>query len=66
MVLAGMPFRDAYKKVGRHERDLQNGNKPHHTHEGRLESFVTDIKLLMDQAIEKLGGRKSALGKLLS
>ena len=48
----GMPFRDAYKKVG---MDIQAGNfKPckevHHTHEGRIGNLCNEeIRALMDE-----------------
>ncbi len=49
---AGMPFRDAYKKVG---LDIEAGNftpdkEVHHTHEGSIGNLCNDrIKSLMDQ-----------------
>ena len=48
----GMPFRDAYKKVG---MDIQAGNfKPrkevHHTHEGSIGNLCNEeIRALMDE-----------------
>ena len=54
----GMPFRDAYKKVG---LDIEAGHfKPckdiHHTHEGSIGSLCNDrIKALMAQTMEQFG-----------
>lgn len=54
LVLAGMPFRDAYKKVG---LDIEAGKfdystKVHHTHEGSIGNLCTDqIKANMDKAL---------------
>ena len=54
----GMPFRDAYKKVG---LDIEAGNfKPnkniHHTHEGSIGNLCNDrIQVLMQQVIDGFG-----------
>jgi argininosuccinate lyase len=54
----GMPFRDAYKKVG---LDIEAGNfKPnkniHHTHEGSIGNLCNDrIEALMTQVIDGFG-----------
>ncbi|MEO7264864.1 MAG: argininosuccinate lyase [Ferruginibacter sp.] len=54
LVIEGMPFRDAYKKVG---ADIASGNfKPnailHHTHEGAIHNLQTEaIAALMQSAI---------------
>ncbi|MBR6320777.1 MAG: argininosuccinate lyase [Prevotella sp.] len=54
----GMPFRDAYKKVG---LDIEAGHfKPckdiHHTHEGSIGNLCNDrIKALMAQTMEQFG-----------
>jgi len=53
LVLDGMPFRDAYKKVG---LDIENGNfKPdktvHHTHEGSIGNLCNDHIDLLKQKI---------------
>lgn len=51
MVLSGIPFRDAYKKVG---MDIENGEftpskEVHHTHEGSIGNLCTEqISSLMD------------------
>jgi len=56
LVLSGMPFRDAYKKVG---MDIENGNfKPdktvHHTHEGSIGNLCNDrIDLLKQKVIDQ-------------
>ncbi len=52
----GMPFRDAYKKVG---LDIEAGKftpckEVHHTHEGSIGNLCNqEIKVLMDQTLEK-------------
>ena len=52
----GMPFRDAYKKVG---LDIEAGKftpckEVHHTHEGSIGNLCNqEIKTLMDQTLEK-------------
>ncbi|MCD8210786.1 MAG: argininosuccinate lyase [Prevotella sp.] len=57
LVLGGMPFRDAYKKVG---LDIEDGkftpNKDiHHTHEGSIGNLCNDkIRELMEQRIKSL------------
>lgn len=71
LVLSGMPFRDAYKKVG---MDIEQGNynpvvNIQHTHEGSIGNLcLPDIERLMDQAIEKFKFEEvnQALVKLLS
>ena len=56
MAASGMPFRDAYRKVG---LDIEAGNfKPdknlHHTHEGSLGNLCNDrIQLLMENVLEQ-------------
>ena len=56
MVLNGVPFREAYKKVG---IDIENGNfkaekTVHHTHEGSIGNLCTDeISALMQQTLDK-------------
>ena len=51
----GMPFRDAYKKVG---LDIEAGNfthdkQVHHTHEGSIGNLCNDqISLLMQQLVD--------------
>ena len=45
LVLAGVPFRDAYKKVG---QDIESGNykpstKLNHTHEGSMGNLQTGV-----------------------
>ena len=52
----GLPFRDAYKKVG---LDIEAGKftpckEVHHTHEGSIGNLCNqEIKALMDQTLEK-------------
>jgi argininosuccinate lyase len=70
LVLAGMPFRDAYKKVG---MDIEQGTYApstslHHTHEGSIGNLCSrEIAELMDNAISKFNFSKvqDALKKLL-
>ena len=70
LALQGMPFRDAYKKVG---IDIENGRfKPnkniHHTHEGSIGNLCNDkIKQLMEQTTDKFhfGKVAEALQSLL-
>ena len=51
----GMPFRDAYKKVG---LDIEAGNfshskKVHHTHEGSIGNLCNDeISALMQEVVD--------------
>lgn len=67
----GMPFRDAYKKVG---LDIEAGcftpNKDiHHTHEGSIGNLCNDeIKKIMDNTWERFGFDRvdTAINKLLS
>lgn len=57
----GMPFRDAYKKVG---LDIEAGKfthekRVHHTHEGSIGNLCNDeIKLLMQKVIDGFGFEK--------
>jgi argininosuccinate lyase len=70
LVLAGMPFRDAYKQVG---LDIEQGRynptiQVHHTHEGSIGNLCLDeIRAAMDQAISKFNFQRvtDALKKLL-
>ncbi len=56
LAASGMPFRDAYKKVG---LDIEAGNfKPnknlHHTHEGSLGNLCNDkIQALMESTLSQ-------------
>lgn len=56
LVLEGMPFRDAYKKVG---LDIEKGNfqhnkKVHHTHEGSIGNLCnTEINLLKEKITDQ-------------
>ena len=58
LVLAGMPFRDAYKKIG---MDIEQGQyKPsmqvHHTHEGSIGNLcLPDIQRMMNEILSKFG-----------
>lgn len=62
LVLSGMPFRDAYKKVG---LDIEQGNynpstMVNHTHEGSIGNLSTDqIQRMMNEAIGKFGFEKT-------
>jgi argininosuccinate lyase len=70
LVLQGMPFRDAYKKVG---MDIEAGNfsyntQLNHTHEGSIGYLATEeIKRQMLEAIESFPFKKvhSAISSLL-
>ena len=71
LVLQGIPFRDAYKKVG---LDIEAGNFTYtpataHTHEGSIGNLCNDeLKRMMDNVIEKYNFNKvnSAIQQLLS
>ncbi|HET9429933.1 MAG TPA: argininosuccinate lyase [Chitinophagaceae bacterium] len=70
LVLKGMPFRDAYKKVG---MDIESGNfkydtRIHHTHEGSIGNpGTTEIRQQMVSILESFPFRnvQEAVGKLL-
>lgn len=61
LVLQGIPFRDAYKKVG---LDIEAGNFTYtpataHTHEGSIGNLCNDeLKRMMDNVIEKYNFEK--------
>ncbi len=71
LVLQGMPFRDAYKKVG---GDIESGNFTHtakavHTHEGSIGNLCNDrLQAMMQDVLHKFGFSKVkiALQQLLS
>lgn len=66
----GMPFRDAYKKVG---LDIEAGNftpnkNIHHTHEGSMGNLCNnEVKKIMDQTWQRFGFERvdTAINKLL-
>jgi len=68
---SGMPFRDAYKKVG---LDIEAGKftpdkNIHHTHEGSIGNLCNDrITTLMDQTMSEFTFNKvdKAIEKLLN
>ena len=70
LVLSGVPFRDAYKKVG---LDIEQGTYSptvtvQHTHEGSIGNLcLEDISRSMDQAIAKFNFKNvhESLKKLL-
>ncbi len=70
LVNAGMPFRDAYKKVG---MDIESGNfnydtSVHHTHEGSIGNLCTEeIKEQMEKLVSSFPFDKvnAAVNKLL-
>ncbi len=70
LVNSGIPFRDAYKKVG---RDIEAGNFKydaaiHHTHEGSIGNLCTgEIKNQMQKVIDSFpfGSVKAAINKLV-
>ncbi len=63
LALSGMPFREAYKKVG---LDIENGTfRPertvHHTHEGSIGNLCNDkIRMLMDEVVSQFGFERVA------
>ena len=71
LVLQGMPFRDAYKKIG---MDIEAGNfsyEPtiHHTHEGSIGYLATEeVKRQMEKVVDSFPFKsvQSALSTLLS
>ena len=71
LVLGGMPFRDAYRKVG---LDIENGKynpdkSVKHSHEGSIGNLgINDIKRLMADALSSFNFERVdlALGKLLT
>jgi len=71
LVVQGMPFRDAYKKIG---ADIEQGNFTYstavqHTHEGSIGNLCNkQISDTMDQVLERFNFNKvnSALEKLLN
>ncbi|MCH7396901.1 argininosuccinate lyase [Belliella sp. DSM 107340] len=72
LVLQGVPFRDAYKKIGLDiEKDdfSPNQENVHHTHEGSIGNLCTkEIKVKMENAIAKFEFEKvnQALERLIS
>lgn len=70
LVLSGMPFRDAYRKVG---LDIEKGafnpdKKVSHTHEGSIGNLnLKEIRKMMESALGQFGSSRheEALGKLL-
>jgi argininosuccinate lyase len=71
LVLAGMPFRDAYKKVGAdiQEGKFNPGKAPVHSHEGSIGNLCNElVKKMMDNIILKFNFNKVkiALQQLLS
>lgn len=71
LVLAGMPFRDAYKKVGQDiEHSQYNPSKNlSHTHEGSLGNLcTTEIKKMMEKAVAEFNFSRTteAVSKLLA
>ena len=61
LVLSGVPFRDAYKKVG---LDIESGKynpetSVNHTHEGSIGNLnLKDIERLMTNVVESFGFEK--------
>ncbi len=70
LVLAGMPFRDAYKKVGQdiEHNQYHPSKKLQHTHEGSLGNLCTaEIKRMMEKAVAEFNFTRTAeaVNKLL-
>ncbi|MCP9613081.1 argininosuccinate lyase [Coprobacter tertius] len=67
LTLEGIPFRDAYKKVG---LDIEAGKfetdkKVHHTHEGSIGNLCNEpVKLLMQHVIDGYGFEKANSAEL--
>lgn len=67
LTLKGVPFRDAYKKVG---LDIEAGKfetdkKVHHTHEGSIGNLCNEpVKLLMQYVIDGFGFEKANSAEL--
>ncbi|MEO6917373.1 MAG: argininosuccinate lyase [Chitinophagaceae bacterium] len=61
LVVGGLPFRDAYKKIG---RDIESGNFSYstdinHTHEGSIGNLQTDqIRRMMDGVVDRFNFSK--------
>jgi argininosuccinate lyase len=54
LVLSGMPFRDAYKKIGKEieEGKFDYSTKINHTHEGSIGNLCnTEIKVAFDKVV---------------
>jgi argininosuccinate lyase len=71
LVNAGMPFRDAYKKIGTgiEEGHFSYDTKIHHTHEGSIGNLCTnDIKRQMQQVVDSFPFEKveKAIEKLVA
>lgn len=71
LVLEGVPFRDAYRKVGMDIEAQQFNYSPeiHHTHEGSIGNLCNEaIKQMMQKAVEGFNFKKveDALEQLLS
>ncbi|HEX2684693.1 MAG TPA: argininosuccinate lyase, partial [Ferruginibacter sp.] len=71
LVLTGMPFRDAYKKVGAavEAGEFTHAGSPLHTHEGSIGNLCNaEIRSMMDNIILKFDFNKVkiALQQLLS
>jgi argininosuccinate lyase len=70
LVLSGVPFRDAYKKIG---LDIEQGNynpqtNVNHTHEGSMGNLCTvEIRRMMEEAINKFNFERTerALNQLI-
>ena len=71
LVLSGMPFRDAYKKVGKEieEGKFDYSTKINHTHEGSIGNLnLKEISAMMDKAVQSFSFNEvnNALQKLIS
>ncbi len=61
LVLQGIPFRDAYKKIGRaiESGDFNYSTKIHHTHEGSMGNLCNaEIKKMMDNVLKQFDFEK--------
>lgn len=70
LVLEGMPFRDAYKKIGMdiEKRNFEPDRRVNHSHEGSIGNLnIEEIRLMMNQALAQFKFEKweEALEKLV-
>ena len=71
LVLQGVPFRDAYKQIGRgiEAGKFEYSTEVNHTHEGSIGNLCTaEINAMMDEALATFGFNKvhTAINKLIN